>query len=56
MKNFYKDWFGIIGQWLGVGLFAFVILKFIQVSAPWQYTVPLIAGWAFAIATKVRGK
>ncbi|GAI08943.1 unnamed protein product [marine sediment metagenome] len=55
MKNF-RDWFGITGQWLGVGLFALVILKYIQVQTPWQYTIPLIAGWAFAIATKIRRK
>ena len=51
-----KDWVGITGQWLGVGLFAFVIFKYIHVSAPWQYTLPLIAGWLFAIATKIRRK
>jgi len=56
MKKNCKDWLGITGQWLGVGLFAFVIFKYIQVSAPWQYTVPLIAGWLFAIATKIRRK
>ena len=56
MKNSSKDWLGITGQWLGVGLFAIVILRYFQVQAPWQYTVPLIAGWVFAIATKVRGK
>jgi len=56
MKKNCKDWLGITGQWLGVGLFAFVIFKYIHVRAPWQYTVPLIAGWLFAIATKLRRK
>ena len=56
MKNTLKDWLGITGQWLGVGLFALVIIKYIQVKTPWQYTIPLIAGWAFAIATKIRRK
>lgn len=56
MNNNSRDWLGITGQWLGVGLFAFVIFRYIQVSTPWQYTVPLIAGWCFAIATKIRRK
>ena len=56
MNKSTRDWLGITGQWLGVGLFAFVILRYIQVSTPWQYTVPLIAGWLFAIATKIRRK
>ena len=56
MKNTFKDWLGITGQWLGVGLFALVILRYLQISAPWQFTLPLIAGWVFAIATKIRRK
>lgn len=56
MKKNCKDWLGITGQWLGVALFALVIVRHLQISAPWQFTLPLIAGWVFAVATKLRGK
>jgi len=51
-----KEIIGIIGQYIGLALFLFIILKYIQVEVSWHYTLPLAAGWIFAVATKVRGK
>ena len=56
MKKDTREWLGIVGQWTGVFLFLFIIFKYVSMSAPWQYSLPLIAGWGFAIATKIRGK
>jgi len=51
-----RDWIGITGQWLGVGLFLVIIFRYLEIRTPAQYVLPLLAGWIFTIATKIRGK